>query len=587
MIAEAGAWRLALVAAALANIDPAGLGGVRVRARAGPLRDAWLDALRHLMPPRALLRRAPAGTDAGRLLGTTDIAATLRTGRRVIDTGLLAEVDGGVLVLAMAERVPLSTAAIIAAAMDRGAIRIEREGASGTLASRFALVALDEGTGDDEALAPMLADRLALTIELDGLDRLPAGDEQPDAEGVALARSRFRAVVVPDAIEGSLAELALSCGAASMRATLHLLRATRCHAALCGRASALPEDAVMAARLVLGDEVVAEAVRQAQPAPEEPQPAEQPPSDQDGAETDGQPADLVLAAIAATLPAGLLEAAAAREAVRRRGDAGRSGSEHGGARRGRIIGTLARPAHSGARPDILATLRAAAPWQVVRRGGGESPRLPLAIRPEDFRYPRRRERRGTTAIFAVDASGSAAVARLAEAKGAVELLLSQCYVRRDQVALIGFRGQDAEILLEPTRSLVRAKRMLASLPGGGATPLAAGIAATTTLALTARRRGQDTVSVFLTDGRGNIGADGRPGREAAREDALRMAGLFRGHGLRGIVIDTAQRPQPELRQLAERLGAEYVALPRGGSERISQAIEGRLQPERAARNGLR
>lgn len=587
MIAEAGAWRLALVAAALANIDPAGLGGVRVRARAGPLRDAWLDALRHLMPPRAPLRRAPAGTDAGRLLGTTDIAATLRTGRRVIDTGLLAEVDGGVLVLAMAERVPLSTAAIIAAAMDRGAIRIEREGVSGTLASRFALVALDEGAGDDEALAPMLADRLALTVELDGLDRLPLADEQPDAEGVAMARSRFCAVVVPDAIEGSLAELALSCGSASMRATLQLLRATRCHAALYGRASALPEDAVTAARLVLGDEVVAEAVRQAQPAPEQPQPAEQPPSDQDDSGSAGQPADLVLAAIAATLPAGLLEAAAAREAARRHGDAGRSGSERSGARRGRSIGTLSRPAYSGARPDILATLRAAAPWQVVRRGGGEAPRLPLAIRPEDFRYPRRCERRGTTAIFAVDASGSAAVARLAEAKGAVELLLSQCYVRRDQVALVGFRGQGAEILLEPTRSLVRAKRMLASLPGGGATPLAAGIAATTTLALTARRRGQDTVSVFLTDGRGNIGADGRSGREAAREDALKMAGLFRGHGLRGIVIDTAQRPQPELRQLAERLGAEYVPLPRGGSERISQAIEGRLQPERAARNGLR
>ena len=372
-----------------------------------------------------------------------------------------------------------------------------------------------------------------------------------------------------------------------MRATLQLLRATRCHAALCGRESALPEDAVTAARLVLGDEVVAEAVRQAQPAPEQPRPAEQTPSDQDDSGSAGPPVDLVLAAIAATLPAGLLEAAAAREAARRHGDAGRSGSERSGARRGRSIGTLARPAYSGARPDILATLRAAAPWQVVRRGGGGAPRLPLAIRPEDFRYPRRRERRGTTAIFAVDASGSAAVARLAEAKGAVELLLSQCYVRRDQVALVGFRGQGAEILLEPTRSLVRAKRMLASLPGGGATPLAAGIAATTTLALTARRRGQDTVSVFLTDGRGNIGADGRSGREAAREDALKMAGLFRGHGLRGIVIDTAQRPQPELRQLADRLGAEYVALPRGGSERISQAIEGRLQPAGAARNGMR
>ena len=114
------------------------------------------------------------------------------------------------------------------------------------------------------------------------------------------------------------------------------------------------------------------------------------------------------------------------------------------------------------------------------------------MRRDDFRMTRFQQRTRTTTIFVVDASGSSALNRLAEAKGAVELLLADCYVRRDQVALLAFRGKEAELLLPPTRSLVRAKRSLAGLPGGGGTPLAAGIDAAwpwpTRSAARARRR---------------------------------------------------------------------------------------------------
>ncbi|WP_412509900.1 VWA domain-containing protein, partial [Roseovarius sp. SYSU LYC5161] len=110
------------------------------------------------------------------------------------------------------------------------------------------------------------------------------------------------------------------------------------------------------------------------------------------------------------------------------------------------------------RHDVIATLRAAAPWQALRARHGAAR---VVIHPGDIRLRRYEDRSDRLVIFVVDASGSAAMARLAEAKGAVELLLGQAYARRDHVAVVAFRGSAAETLLPPTRSLVQAKRRLA------------------------------------------------------------------------------------------------------------------------------
>ena len=194
--------------------------------------------------------------------------------------------------------------------------------------------------------------------------------------------------------------------------------------------------------------------------------------------------DAVIAAAAAAIPAGLLARIVADDAASRsRGAAGRVGAMQASRRRGRPAGVRRDRPSAGARLDLMATLRAAVPWQRVRgraaagtsgRPDGRIGRAPIRIRAEDFHVGRFKQRGRTTTIFAVDASGSSALHRLAEAKGAVELLLADCYVRRDSVAVVGFRGRAAELLLPPTRSLVRAKRSLAELPGGGGTPLAAG-----------------------------------------------------------------------------------------------------------------
>ena len=213
--------------------------------------------------------------------------------------------------------------------------------------------------------------------------------------------------------------------------------------------------------------------------------------------------------------------------------------------------------------NLVETLRAAAPWQRLR---GAQPGS-VAIRSSDFRIRRFAARADSTAIFVVDASGSAAFERLAEAKGAVELLLAEAYVNRTQVALVSFRGSTAETLLPPTRSLARAKRSLADLNGGGGTPLGAGIAAGAMIADAARRAGRTPQIVLMTDGRANVGT----GKASAREEALAAARTVRAAGIGAVLIDIGARPRPEA-EVATAMGARYVAMPRAQADALRAAV---------------
>jgi magnesium chelatase subunit D len=222
---------------------------------------------------------------------------------------------------------------------------------------------------------------------------------------------------------------------------------------------------------------------------------------------------------------------------------------------------------------LIETLRTAAPWQALRRRErAVSDESQIIVRRDDLRVARRVACSETTIVFVVDASGSAALNRLAEVKGAVELVLADCYVRRDRVALIAFRGTTAEVILPPTRSLLRAKRALAGQPGGGGTPLATAIDAAVLLAVNEQRRGIAPMLVFLTDGHGNIARSGQPGRAAAEADALAAARAVRVASLGALVVDIAPRPQERARQLATAMGARYHPLPSVEATALSRAV---------------
>ncbi|SMC54116.1 protoporphyrin IX magnesium-chelatase [Rhizobium sp. RU36D] len=589
-------WRDALTAAQVMAVGGADIGGLWLTARAGGIRDLFLDHARALLPGPFL--RLPPGASAATLCGRLDIAQTTASERLVWQPGLLASAHGGVLVIPMAERLEPSAAAIIADVMDTRSSRSARPGNHGESAATpafFTVIALDEAIEPEEAPPSVLSDRLGLHVSLEGIAwQTVAGAALPALPEPNIS---WRKVAMDDKVIEQLSAIAASGGHASLRALLHLATVARILAALSGRDAVLPEDAVTALRLCLGIRLVSgepQARQEPPPPPETATPDAAEPSASPHTEGDemGTPPDSLGELLAAVEHGSIdgLSLAVSERAARKAGRAGKAGGTAKNARRGRPYAASRSAPFPDARPDIIGTLRAAAPWQVIRARlksrleNADEASIPsgrLLIRKDDFRYQRLRHPKPSTAIFVVDASGSTALERLGETKGAIEQLLARCYIRRDEVSLIAFRGKAAEVLMPPTRSLVAAKRKLSALPGGGATPLAAGLEKGLELALSVRRRGNTPVVVVMTDGSGNVALDGSADRPLAARQTEQLARLYRANGLTTICIDIARRPREAVTSLASLLGAELHVLRQADAGRMTALVHASMETTRA------
>lgn len=588
--------------AALFAVDPVGLGGVALRSPACDNRDQWLALLKSLLPTQTPLRRVPLNINDTALLGGLDLGATLQAGKPIALKGLLSQADGGVLVLAMAERMSLSSAARFGSVLDTGMVALQRDGLDTSAKASLGLVALDEGASDDEQMPASLADRLAFRLLMGAQDEDEEGPEW-SAQEVLNARERLSQVTIDDEAVQALCAAALALGIDSLRASVFAVRVARAAAALAGSNIVEEEHTGVAARLVLAPRATrvppaAPPENEAQDTPAETQePPEPPPerpfepesqdaqnkdkskADDDQEEDPGLPenlAELVLEAAQAAIPSGLLASLKIGQLQRAKTPtSGSAGALQKNALRGRPVGARKGEPRAGQRINVLETLRAAAPWQKLRQrqqAPTDGQKQRIVVRKEDFHVTRFRQSGQTTTVFVVDASGSSALNRLAEAKGAVELLLADCYVRRDSVAVLAFRGQTAELILPPTRSLARAKRSLAGLPGGGGTPLAHAIDAAILLADQLRKKGETPIVVLLTDGKGNIARDGRAGRAQAATDALAAATDMRLRGFSTLLVDTSPQAQDAAKNLAQAMGAQYLALPYAGANSLNQAV---------------
>ena len=577
---SARAWSDAQLALLALQVDPLGLLGAWVRAGHGPVRDLWLGQLQKLIS----CTKVPANTDTERLLGGIDLAATLQTGCLVQQMGLLTQAQGGLVLLPMAERAPSFLVAQMVQQLEH---------------ANFGVVALDESDEDEAPVSESLRDRVAFWLDLRRTAYAEAQEalEALSPSEVERARQRLARLSASDEQIHGLCTTAWALGIYSLRAPLLALRLASVHAALIDKDAVEDEDLQVAARMVLGprttqwpaaspppeNEPPNEPASVSDHAPDcEPPTSESPPKPPPATPPDIE--ELMLAAAMANLPPRMLDQLMLGSQTTARtphSTQGTSGQARSAKLRGRPLPPRRGSPHAGARMHLLATLRAAAPKQKLRSKGIAQPsqgHLPLVqIRAEDFHIHRFEQRSSSCIIFALDASGSAAYQRLAEAKGAVELLLQQSYARRDSVCVIAFRGSSAPVLLPPTRSLVRAKRALAALPGGGGTPVALGLQAALQTAQNLKRQGSTPLLVVLSDGRANVTLKGVGGRTQAQADALHAAGQWRAQGWSALWIDTAPQPEAKAQQLAATMGATYFPMPHVQAQRMANVVGDLMQ----------
>lgn len=569
------------------QIDAAALGGVWLRSPHGPMRDVWLQGLQNT---QAVLHKVPTHTEVTRLIGGIDLSSCLQTGQWVMQKGLLEKSADGVVVLPMAERQPAHQLALVTQGQDQ---------------YKYGVVALDESDADDPPLPARLQDRLGLWLDLRDLPYQANASEWLwlSDEEVRVTRARLQHIQASEAQMQSICSVAQALGVQSLRAlhiTLRLAgilaaldeqthidqvhleqalryvllpRATQLPQAPSSDDTADPNDASHDEPLAptedhtpeshATDEALNDDTRSKEDASDISDPIDTP--------HDTAPVDVLLAASIANLPAQLLEKLAAGHTQRMAtGTQGTSGQGMASRHRGRPLAPCKGSPHSGARLHVLATLRAAVPHQKWRTHVGSAP---LSIRAEDFHVHRFAQKSATCLIVAIDASGSAALERLAQAKGAVELLLNQSYARRDSVCVIAFRGTQAQTLLPPSRSLVRAKKALANLPGGGGTPLATALQHVYLQAHTLQRNGATPLLVVLSDGRANVTLAGVGGREQAHQESLQWAQSCARLGAAALWIDTGLQANGMALPVAHAMHAHYLHMPHVESRKLASAMQ--------------
>ncbi|AIY46229.1 magnesium chelatase subunit D family protein [Mycolicibacterium fortuitum] len=586
--------RLALL---LCAVHPE-IGGVLIRGEKGTAKSTavrGLAAVLSAVDDDARLVELPIGATEDRVVGSLDLQKVLRDGEHAFSPGLLARAHGGVLYVDEVNLLHDHLVDVLLDAAAMGRVHVEREGISHSHESRFVLI----GTMNPEEgeLRPQLLDRFGLTVDVAAsrdvdvrvevirarmafeadpqtfVERYAAADAEL-ADRIAAARKMIGSVELPDSELRRIAALCAAFDVDGMRADLVVARTAVAHAAWRGATTVAEEDIRVAAELALphrrrrdpfddpglDPERLEEAMQQAgesaaqSEAESGPDPDFDPDFDPPGGGADpgseGQPAQ------GSSKSSSTRPSAPPSAVFRTRTLVVPGVGEGAPGRRSRARNRTGTPIAATSDPGsghglhIFATLLAT----VGRQQGAGLPRP----RPEDVRRAVREGREGNLVIFVVDASGSmAARDRMSAVTGATLSLLRDAYQRRDKVAVITFRQQDAQVLLPPTTSVHIASRRLARFDTGGKTPLAQGLLAARDLVIRekARDRARRSLVVVLTDGRATGGPDplGR-----TRQAAAALA----AEGAAAVVVDceTSFVRLGLAAQLAEQLGSPAVRL---------------------------
>ena len=590
------------------------LGGVVIPSAVGSGKSTLARAFAGILPEDTPFVELPLNVTEDRLIGGVDLEATLASGVRVVQHGVLSKAHGGVLYVDSLSLLDSSAVSHIMDAMSRGEVLVEREGLSEVHPASFMLVGTYDPTDGDVRMG--LLDRVGIivpftaqndyrarkkivTTVLGKRDEEDTRDELKMLSGlVQAAREQLKHVSITKEQVQALIQTALSLGVEGNRADIFTIRAALASAALAQRSDVEDEDMKLAIKLVLIPRATRMPEREPAedempPEQEPPPPDEEPEAEDESAQDDTPDADaeeeqkdtpdmieeLMMEAVETELPDNILNISLASKKKSRSGSRGEALNN----RRGRFVRAQPGEMRSG-KVALIPTLISAAPWQETRRRDKKMagrPKTALIITKDDVKIKRFRDKSGTLFIFMVDASGSMALNRMRQAKGAVASLLQNAYVHRDQVALISFRGKQAQVLLPPSQSVDRAKRELDVLPTGGGTPLASALFLGWETAKQARTKGITQVMfVLITDGRGNIGLQAAfdPNAEKAPKELLEkeieaLSLSIQADGVAAIVIDTQMNylSRGEAPKLAQQLGGRYFYLPNAKADQIVEA----------------
>lgn len=536
----------------------------------------------------------PLGATEDRVVGTLDLQQALKSAQRVFQPGLLAAAHRGILYIDEVNLLPDHLVDVLLDAAAMGINSVQRESLSVTHPARFTLIGtmnLEEGD-----LRPQLLDRFGLMVEVTGprdktlraevvrrriaFETDQAGyiaawsrEQQALRQQLATAQGLLPKVTLDDALLDLISHLCCEFEVASLRADIVMHKAARALAALSGRSQVTPDDVRGAAELALphrrrrkpfeqpglDKERLDELIQQALQPPIDPNAESNTDQDNDAPQSDAESTEqqVFAAAAAGNAPRIMVDANSKHPASGKRNAAI-------DVSRGRVVRNV--PDQNPDSLAVAATLRSAA-----LRDARD-----FKVTKHDLHQQIRIGKSANLILFVVDASGSMAAQRRMEAvKGAVLTLLTDAYQQRDQVAVISFRGESAQLLLSPTRSVDLAEQQLRELPTGGRTPLAHALSLTLE-ALEKTNGNIPPLLVLLSDGKANVAIndDGDPWQET-----LRFAELLADRGIPALVLDTetGYLRLGRARQLAKALGAECLTLEELSAENLALTIRERLK----------